>query len=158
MQKSQDEYFMRLALTEARHALEEGNIPIGALITHADEPISVGRNRTISLKTDLAHAELDAIQPIQEFLFTHKNECDIYTTLEPCIMCFGAIIHFKFRRLIISSLDHAVGALRIIENSPYYLERKPITTIDVLSEESMDLLKSYIYSTGRSLHLLNNSF
>lgn len=78
-----DEQFMRLALQAAHQALTEHQLPVGAVIVHDGVVISTGRNQVEQKQSDLAHAELEAIVPIQAFLFAHAQACEIYTTLEP---------------------------------------------------------------------------
>lgn len=80
------ERFMRLALDEARIALETGDIPVGAVIVHDGEVVSTGRNATESQRNDLLHAEQVAVSRIPQFLWTHRRQCTLYTTLEPCAM------------------------------------------------------------------------
>ena len=92
--------FMRLALLQAETALEKGQFPVGSVIIYRGKPIAFGHNLVDALCNDLAHAELQAISSCKEFLFENKGHCEIYSTLEPCFMCFGAIAHFRFSKLV----------------------------------------------------------
>ena len=152
-----DVAWMRVALNEAQAALQDGNLPIGAVIVSSGREIARGRNRVDSGCTDLAHAELDAITQSQHWLFEHGRECDIYTTLEPCLMCFGAIVHFHFRRLIIGAPDARVGALAVLSHSPYYSQRAPEIIAGCLADECRELIEQYVRQTGIRGHLLNPS-
>lgn len=154
---SQDEKLMRLALEQAAYSLEEGNLPVGTVIAWKDEVMSIGRNQVNSKKTEIAHAEFEAIYPIQQFLYKHKGECDIYTTLEPCFMCFGAIAFFSFRKLVIGQSDNMVGALVAAQNTQYYRTRSPFVQTGLLEKESQRLLAEYVDRTGRAKHLLKST-
>lgn len=147
---------MRVALQEAHRALDAGQLPVGAVIVHHASVISTGRNQVEQKQTDLAHAELEAIVPIQAFLFAHAQECDIYTTLEPCMMCFGAIVNFHFRRLIIAAPDRLVGALSLIPHAAYYTRRAPTITTNILANESRRVVAQYVARTKLRPHLLDS--
>ena len=95
-----DRRFMEAALTEARAALEAGNLPIGAAIVHEERVIALGRNAIDVPGDDTHHAELVAIQSVAPFLTRHKRECMLYTTLEPCMMCLGAIVNVGIESLV----------------------------------------------------------
>jgi tRNA(adenine34) deaminase len=151
-----DEQFMRLALHQAQRSLDEGHLPVGAVIVHHGTVIATGHNQIDRKQTDLAHAELEAMLPVQDFLFAHAHDCDIYTTLEPCMMCFGAIVNFHFRRLIIGAPDRLVGALALIPHSPYYRRRAPAITTNVLADESRAVVARYVEQTGFRPHLLDS--
>ena len=151
-----DEQFMRLALQQAHMALEEDQLPIGAVIIHQNVAISAGRNQVELKQTDLAHAELEAMLPVQAFLSAHAQECDIYTTLEPCMMCFGAIVNFHFRRLVVAAPDRLVGALSLIPHAPYYMRRAPAITTGVLADESRAIIEQYVARTNLRSHLLSS--
>lgn len=151
-----DEQFMRLALHAAQQSLAEGHLPVGAVIVHRGAVIATGRNQIDRKQSDLAHAELEAISLVQSFLFAHAKECDIYTTLEPCMMCFGAIVHFHFRRLIVGAPDRLVGALSLVPHSPYYRRRAPAITANMLADESRALVARYVAQTGLRPHLLDS--
>jgi tRNA(Arg) A34 adenosine deaminase TadA len=89
---------MRRALQQAALAMEAGDLPIGAVVVHKSTVVAVGRNAVDSQRNDTHHAELVAIRASPKFLFEHKHECTIYTTLESCMMCMGAIINVGISR------------------------------------------------------------
>src|SRR5690349_11751533 len=99
------EYFQRLALDEAKQALTKGNMPIGCVIVCDGKIISKGHNIVESDKTDLGHAELHAIRAIENQLFASKGKCELYCTMEPCLMCYGALINYRFKRIVYAVTD-----------------------------------------------------
>ena len=103
---------MAVALTEAKQAVAAGEVPVGAVIVHGDKLIGRAHNRKEALQTPLAHAEILAIGQAAALLRTWRlNSCDIYVTLEPCIMCVGAILQARMRRLVFGCLDSKAGAV-----------------------------------------------
>lgn len=106
-----DKYFMNQALKEARKALEIGEVPIGAVIVKDEEIIARGYNKREILKNPLAHAEIIAIDKASEKLDSWRLlDCTMYVTIEPCIMCAGAIVNSRVERLVIGSMDPKMGA------------------------------------------------
>jgi tRNA(adenine34) deaminase len=104
--------FMKLALAAAQEAAKRGDVPVGAVVVSADEVISTGYNRREERQSPLAHAEIIAIEgAARHFRSWRLNECDLYVTLEPCIMCVGAILQARMRRLIFGCLDAKAGAI-----------------------------------------------
>jgi tRNA(adenine34) deaminase len=97
------EFFMREALIEARLAGEAGERPIGAVIVHQNQIVGRGRARHQARQSALAHAEMNALLQTEQYLYSHPHECVLYTTVEPCVMCLGAIV--------MSDIDHVVYSL-----------------------------------------------
>jgi len=113
-----DEDYMRVALEEAEIALKEGNWPIGCVITLDNKIISRGHNQVYTLKDKTAHAEMMAISKVSQLLFDKDIKAELYTTYEPCPMCFGAIILNTMKRVVCGvDLDKS-GALHIRDNMP----------------------------------------
>jgi len=107
-----DSLFMRLALLEAQKAADKDDVPVGAVVTHEGEVIGRGHNRREETNSAFAHAEIFAIEEAcRQQRSWRLNECDIYVTLEPCIMCVGAILQSRVRRLIFGCLDPKAGAV-----------------------------------------------
>ena len=103
--------FLQLAIAEARLAEESGEVPVGCIIVSNGEVIARGRNRVIADSDPTAHAEIVAIRAAGQTLQNYRfAECDLYTTLEPCAMCAGAILHARVRRLIFAAPDPKAGA------------------------------------------------
>jgi tRNA(adenine34) deaminase len=104
--------FMKLALAAAQEAANRGEVPVGAVVVSAGEVVSTGYNRREERQSPLAHAEIIAIEgAARHFGSWRLNECDLYVTLEPCIMCVGAILQARMRRLIFGCLDPKAGAI-----------------------------------------------
>lgn len=102
-----------LAIAEelAHQAKNVGEIPIGAIIVENDQIIGKGFNQTSSHNDILAHAEIQAIREAQDFKQNFRlNDCDLYVTIEPCLMCSGAIINSRIRRLIFGAREPKTGA------------------------------------------------
>jgi len=147
-----DERYMGYALREAERSLAESNLPVGAAIVHRGKLIATGRNRNDTRHTHLTHAEMEAMRACEAYLYAHKQECELYTTLEPCMMCLGAIINFRFRRLVIAAPDRSYGALGLLGSSAPYMARAPEIRVGVLAETSQALLAAYVARTGLSRH------
>ena len=112
-----DTYFMEEALKLAREAFEEGEVPVGCVITRGKEIVGCGRNRREKDKTALAHAELEAISEACRNLGGWRLwECTLYVTLEPCPMCAGAILNARIRRVWYGARDEAMGACGGVTN------------------------------------------
>ena len=106
-----DRYFMEQALTLAREAAAEGEVPVGCVIVRGDEIVGRGRNRREQDKTALAHAEIEAISEACRNLGGWRLwECTLYVTLEPCPMCAGAIINARIPRVVYGAKDAKCGA------------------------------------------------
>ncbi len=100
------------AQEQADIAFLSGEIPIGAVVIYKNNIIGVGSNQTISKCDIIAHAEIIAIQGAQKHLKSHRlTDCDLYVTVEPCIMCAGAIIHSRIKRVIFGATEPKTGAV-----------------------------------------------
>lgn len=105
-----DEKHMERALSAARRASERGEVPIGAVVVHEGEVIAAAGNSPISLRDPTAHAEILAIREAAERLGAYRIPgAELYVTLEPCMMCFGAILHARISRLVYGASDPKVG-------------------------------------------------
>ncbi|NLY71033.1 MAG: nucleoside deaminase [Clostridiales bacterium] len=155
IQDESDLKFMKLALQEAAIALEENQIPVGAVIVNENnELISKARNQVNILNSTIAHAEMLAIIKAQEYLFKNKGKCTLYTTLEPCMMCLGAIVYAQFSRLVIAALAPSVGGLRMLDTVQHYRDNSPEIITGVLEHESKELIRQYVSKTGLRHDLL----
>lgn len=106
-----DEYYMKLALDLARQAAEEGEVPVGCVITRGDEIVGQGRNRREAGKNALLHAETSAIyEACQKLGGWRLWQCTLYVTLEPCPMCAGAILNARIPRVVYGAGDIKNGA------------------------------------------------
>ena len=112
--KNREEHFMNIALKEAMKAYEEDEIPVGALIVYQDQIIGRGYNQSQRLKDSTAHAEMIAITSAQNKIGSkYLNGCELYVTLEPCMMCSGAIFLSKISKVIYGLDDKEKGFLRL---------------------------------------------
>lgn len=109
--KQQDEYWMRLALDLARRAWEQGEVPVGAVLVQNDRVIGEGWNRPIGQHDPTAHAEIMALRQGGKILENYRLlDTTLYVTLEPCVMCAGAMVHSRISRLVYGAHDSKSGA------------------------------------------------
>lgn len=136
-----DDYFMKMALMEAEEALTEDEIPIGAVIVLNNKVIARGHNHTQLLNDVTAHAEMEAITAAANHLGAkYLNECTLYVTVEPCVMCAGAIAWAQLGTLVYGASDPKRGFTTL--NSPI-LHPKTIVRSGVLGEECETIMKSF---------------
>ncbi len=110
-----DRFYLEIALEEAERAGQEGTYPIGALVVSPDGRIlSRGRNQVYSAGDYTAHAEVDALRKSGGALMTlsYRGKCTLYTTMEPCLMCAGALLLANIARVVWAADDPDYGALR----------------------------------------------
>ena len=142
--ESQDhEKFMREALVEAQFALDAGDLPIGSVIVYKGSVIGRGRNRIHSECNKLRHAELEALQSASDLLFEHHNECVIYTTVEPCVMCLGAITMADIRHCVFGAPDPERGGTDMYSKISYVQSQIHNYMGGILAEECISLLCQY---------------
>ena len=119
-----DEYYMRFALEEAKKALEEGNWPIGCVIELNGEIITRTHNGVYTTRNKLRHAEMQALEEVQLKLQDNRKKATLYTTYEPCPMCFGGIIVSRIKRVVCGiDLDNS-GAMYLRENLPKLFKKE----------------------------------
>lgn len=135
---------MRAALAEARIALDEGNIPVGAVVVHDGEIVSAGRNAVDSTRNDRLHAEHVAVARIPQLLWDRRRRCTVYTTMEPCAMCLGVIVYSAIDRIVWGASDPLAATHATVEVIPYYRMRKLILLGGVLDDECQALLNAYV--------------
>lgn len=146
---SSDNYFMGEALRQATKAWEAEEVPIGAVLTHQGRIIARAHNQVETLKDATAHAEMLAITQAESVLGDWRlNDCDLYVTKEPCLMCAGAIVHARLRRVVFGCPDQrggAAGGLLNILQHPSLNHQCDITPA-VRVEECRSLLQSFFQS------------
>lgn len=136
-----DDYFMKMALMEAEEALTEDEIPIGAVIVLNNKVIARGHNHTQLLNDVTAHAEMEAITAAANHLGAkYLNDCTLYVTVEPCVMCAGAIAWAQLGTLVYGASDPKRGFTTL--NSPI-LHPKTIVRSGVLGEECETIMKFF---------------
>jgi tRNA(adenine34) deaminase len=136
-----DEYFMEMALALAEEAGEVGEIPVGAIVVCQNRIIGKGRNQTEQLNDVTAHAEVIAITAATQALGSkYLPGCTLYVTLEPCVMCAGAIFWAQLGRLVIGADDPKRGYSRL---SPSPLHPKTRVETGVLADDCRLLLTNF---------------
>ncbi len=141
-----DEDYLREAIAEARLAELSGEVPVGAVVVHAGQVIARARNRVITDSDPTAHAEIIALRAAGAALGNYRLfDCDLYTTLEPCAMCAGAILHARIRRLLYAAPDPkagACGSALSVLNHPALNHRVTVLP-SILTEECSALLTNF---------------
>jgi tRNA(adenine34) deaminase len=113
------------AIELATEAEKQGNLPIGSVIALEGEIIAEGKNAIWSPKLSLTrHAEVEALRQVPEHLMERSREMTLYTTLEPCLMCAGAILLHGIGRVLYGSADHYGGASQVFGHMPTYFEEQ----------------------------------
>lgn len=136
-----DDYFMNAALQLAEQAAEAGEIPVGAVVVSNNRIIGKGYNQTERLRDVTAHAEILAISAAANYLNAkYLTDCTLYVTLEPCVMCAGALFWAQISRLVIGATDEKRGYSRI---QPSLLHPKTRIETGVLTDESRALLTEF---------------
>lgn len=134
--------FMRLALEEARRAYDEDEIPIGALVTCKGQIVARAHNLTETLNDVTAHAEMQAITAAANTLGgKYLPDCTLYVTVEPCIMCAGAIGWSQIRRIVFGASDEKRGYHVIAGKSPFHPKAQIVS--GVLAEEAATLRQQF---------------
>lgn len=137
--------FMEEALKEAKKALELKEVPVGAVIVKDEKIISRAHNLREALNSPLAHAEIIAIKKASEALGDWRlTGCKLYVTLEPCVMCAGAITQARIKELYIGALDPTAGACGSVVNIAQNESLNLYTRVHwTLREECSDILKEF---------------
>lgn len=114
-QQARDEVFMRHALLLAHRAQTAGEVPVGAVVVRGDRIVGEGCNRPIGTHDPSAHAEMVALRAAAQRLGNYRVlDTTLYVTLEPCVMCAGAILHARVSRLVFGAWDPKAGAVRSV--------------------------------------------
>ena len=137
--------YMKKALSEAKLASIEGEVPVGAVIVKDGEIISAAHNLRENTGDATAHAEVLAIRKACETLGGwHLEKCTLYVTLEPCPMCMGAIINSRLGKVVYGAKDAKAGACgSVIDLRSYPLNHKPQVESGFMSEESLSILSDF---------------
>ena len=141
-----DERYMRLALDQARLAAVHGEVPVGAVMVRDSEVIGTGCNLTRRLQDATAHAEMLAMRRAAERLgYWYFERCTLYVTLEPCIMCAGALVLARLERLVFGATEPKFGGCGSIFNivRERRLNHKVEVTGGVLEDECAGLMREF---------------
>jgi len=148
MKKYPDEYWMQLAIDEARSALQENEVPIGALLVKNNQLILSAHNRTNKTNSTLAHAEKLVIEEVISNGEKFLNDYTLYVTVEPCLMCAGTIIWSRVGRVVFGCYDTKAGAAGSIYNAllDRNMNHNPELVSGVCEEECSNLMKDFFRS------------
>ena len=136
-----DKFYMRQALIEAEKAAERDEVPVGAVVVCRDRVIARAHNLTETLNDVTAHAEMQVITAAANYLGgKYLNDCTLYVTVEPCVMCAGAIAWAQMGRLVIGAMDDKRGYQKY---APHALHPKTLVVQDVMAEECASLMKEF---------------
>ena len=136
-----DTFYMKQALQEARKAFERGEVPVGAVVVCRDRVIARSHNLTEALNDVTAHAEMQAITAAADYLGAkYLNDCTIYVTVEPCVMCAGAIAWSQMGRLVFGAADEKRGYQRFAPNA---LHPKTLVVQGLMADECAGLMKDF---------------
>ena len=144
-----DEYWMQIALEEAIKAKIESEVPVGAILVKNNKIIARAYNQSISLHDASAHAEIQVIRSAGSKLKNYRLAgTSLYVTLEPCAMCFGAIIHARLERVVFAASDPKTGVCGscINLNTENFFNHKISITPGILEKESCELLRLFFKS------------
>ena len=153
MTKSTDVFFMRAALEQARIALEKGEVPVGAVLVSEGEIRARAHNSPITLHDPSAHAEILVLREAGQKLKNYRLiNTELYVTVEPCIMCMGALVHARVQRLIFGALDPRAGAAGSVFNLTAHelLNHAMEVTAGVLESECRELIQDFFKSRRKS--------
>ncbi len=137
---------MQAALSQAQSAAAAGEVPVGAVVVHRDHIIASGQNRALRDLDPTAHAEMVALRAAASLLGNYRlTECTLVSTLEPCAMCAGAMVHARIARLVYAAADPKAGAVTSVMqvlNHPA-LNHMIQVTAGTLAEDSTTLLQRF---------------
>lgn len=138
-----DDFYMKLALNESLKALKSGDVPIGCVIVKDDKIISKAYNKKEKLNNVTKHAEIIAIEKACKKLKTwHLDECTIYTTMEPCLMCSGAIIQSRIKKIVYALPNPSFGEIK--NNNKVFRNIEKVKIIDnIYKNESKKIVQNF---------------
>jgi tRNA(adenine34) deaminase len=140
------ETFMRAALECARQAADAGEVPVGAVVVHEGRVVGEGFNQPIASHDPTAHAEIVALRAAAASVANYRlTDATMYVTVEPCLMCVGAMIHARIGLVVFGALEPKAGALHSMTNAHELagLNHRLSVVGGVLADESRDLLQRF---------------
>lgn len=143
-----DFFFMGLALDQARKAFSEGEIPIGAVVVAEGKVIAAAHNMTEALTDVTAHAEMLALTAAQSALGKYLTGATLYVTVEPCLMCAGAIGWARPSRVVYAAPEPRIGYTTFVSRNP--LHPRTIVSAGMMQEESARLMQDFFKNRRKS--------
>ena len=146
---NKDEKWMKIALNEANLAMNENEIPVGAVLVKNDTLIAQAHNKPITKNDPTAHAEIQLLRKAGEQQKNYRlPESTLYVALEPCTMCFGAMVHARIDRIVYGASDPKTGVCgsRMNLHEENFFNHKISITSGILEKESSELLKLFFKS------------
>ena len=140
---------MRAALAEAESAVEAGEVPVGAIVLVEGEVVAAAHNRTITGRDPSGHAEVLALRAAAQKLGNHRlTNATLYVTLEPCVMCVGAIAQARVARVVFGAYDRKAGALGSVVDlsDSRALNHRFEVNGGLLADECANLLQAFFAS------------
>lgn len=138
--------YMEIALKEAEKSYLKNEVPIGAIVVCDNEIISVGHNTKETDNNPMKHAEMIAIEEACKKLNTwHLDNCELYITMEPCLMCYGAILESRIKKIVYGASNEKYGYTNYI-NIDGIKSKKIEVEKNVMSEESIEILRKFFKS------------
>lgn len=152
-----DAHFMQLALQEARLAAQCGEVPVGAVVVRGGVLIASGSNAPIRSHDPTAHAEIVALRAAAQALGNYRLvDCELFVTLEPCIMCVGAMLHARLKRVVFGAFDPKTGAagsqVNLFDNTT--LNHQTTVQGGVMAQECTAVLQDF-FKQRRAMHKQN---
>ena len=146
---NEDERWMKVAISEANLAINEGEIPVGAVLIQNGKLVAKAHNQPILNHDPTAHAEVEVLRKAGKKLKNYRlSKSTLYVTLEPCIMCLGAIMHARIERVVFGASDPKTGVCgsKADLTSEAFFTHKVKVDGGVLEEENKEILQSFFKS------------
>lgn len=140
------QHWMALALEQAQLALKENEVPVGAVLVHNDQLIAAAHNQPLGHHDPSAHAEIQVLRKAAQVLQNYRlNDCTLYVTLEPCMMCVGAMVHARVSRVVFGAFDPKTGVMESVDELQRrpYLNHQIAVTGGVMADECASLLQQF---------------
>ena len=156
---NEDEKWMKIAISEANLAINKGEIPVGAVLIQDGKLIAKAHNQPILNHDPTAHAEVEVLRKAGKKLKNYRlARSTLYVTLEPCIMCLGAIMHARIERIVFGASDPKTGVCgsKADLTSETFFTHKVKVDGGVLEEENKEILQSFFKSRRKGINLKAN--